>query len=107
MFLEAITHRPKDNDAYAYDHQTVHIQVRTKKNDVQKVNLFHGDKYDWQNISEITQMKKIASATLFDYWQAEVRPPYRRLRYGFQFFSGSKQIFTGFRNQCHLLYSPF
>ncbi|MEW9669410.1 alpha-glycosidase [Ammoniphilus sp. 3BR4] len=92
MFLEAIYHRPKDNYAYAYDSQTVHLRVRTKKNDVQKVNLYHGDKYNWDYISETSEMIKIASDELFDYWQVEVRPPYRRLRYSFQFLSGSKQV---------------
>ena len=31
MFKEAIYHRPKDNYAYAYDEQTIHIRVRTRE----------------------------------------------------------------------------
>ncbi|MDF2648925.1 MAG: alpha-glycosidase [Paenibacillus sp.] len=35
--LEAVYHRPKLNWAYAYDLQTIHLRLRTKRNDVQNV----------------------------------------------------------------------
>ncbi len=47
MLKEAIYHRPKDNFAYAYDKETLHIMLQTKKNDMDSVGLIFGDPYDW------------------------------------------------------------
>lgn len=61
MFKEAIYHRPKDNYAYAYDEQTIHIRVRTKRDDIQSADLIYGDPYEWKDgkwISSSTPMKK-------------------------------------------------
>ena len=33
----------KNNYAYAYNDKTLHIRIRTKKNDIEKVNLIFGD----------------------------------------------------------------
>lgn len=43
MLKEAIYHRPKGNFAYAYKEETLHIRLKTKKNDANKVNLIYGD----------------------------------------------------------------
>ncbi|WP_226580684.1 glycoside hydrolase family 13 protein [Halobacillus litoralis] len=86
MFKEAVYHRPNNNDAYAYDDKTIHIRLRTKKNDIDKVTLIHGDPYDWKNQqwqADFLIMEKSGSDELFDYWLAALNPPYRRLRYSF------------------------
>ncbi|AST90561.1 alpha-glycosidase [Sutcliffiella cohnii] len=86
MNKEAIYHRPKNNFAYAYDEKTLHIRIRTKKDDVNSIQLIHGDPYIWENnewVFETKHMKKSGSDSLFDYWFAEVQPPFKRLRYGF------------------------
>ncbi|WP_235597960.1 alpha amylase N-terminal ig-like domain-containing protein, partial [Geobacillus sp. B4113_201601] len=79
MFKEAVYHRPTDNFAYAYDERTLHLRLRTKKGDVDKVELLHGDPYEWRNGAwqfETMPMKKTGSDEWFDYWLAEVQPPY-------------------------------
>ncbi|MFK3959599.1 glycoside hydrolase family 13 protein [Pseudalkalibacillus hwajinpoensis] len=86
MFKEAIYHRPKNNYAYAYDKETLHLMIRTKKDDVTSTSLIYGDPYDWKdNTWQFTskKMKVTGSDSLFDYWSIEIQPPYRRLRYGF------------------------
>lgn len=86
MIREAIYHRPKNNFAYAYNENTVHIRLRTKKDDVKEVVLLHGDPYAWENGSWLfskTAMKKSGSTALFDYWFISIEPKFRRLRYGF------------------------
>ncbi|MFC7322447.1 glycoside hydrolase family 13 protein [Halobacillus campisalis] len=86
MLKEAVYHRPKNNYAYAYDKETIHIRLHTKKDDVKKVSLIHGDPYDWNKGEWQTQraeMKKTGSDDLFDYWFASIQPLYRRLRYSF------------------------
>ncbi|WP_070119829.1 alpha-glycosidase [Bacillus marinisedimentorum] len=98
MLKEAIYHRPKNNYAYAYDKTTLHIRIRTKKNDMDAVELLHGDPYDWIDGEwqvSYSLMQKSGSDDLFDYWFIAIKPPFRRLRYGFRMFSGTeKTTFT-------------
>ncbi|MGG6432536.1 alpha-glycosidase [Anoxybacillus sp. D401a] len=87
MLKEAIYHRPKDAFAYAYDERTLHIRLRTKKDDVDAVFLLFGDPYIWENGEwqfDKQPMQKSGCDALFDYWFIAVQPPYRRLRYGFE-----------------------
>ncbi len=58
MLKEAIYHRPKGNFAYAYKEETLHIRLKTKKNDANKVNLIYGDPYDWKKKKMDLQEKK-------------------------------------------------
>lgn len=98
MLKEAIYHRPKNNFAYAYDQETLHIRLRTKKNDVEQVALIHGDPYDWvSNVwqTKRTTMTRASSDSLFDYWFVEITPPHRRLRYGFDINGQQESIFYG------------
>lgn len=86
MMKEAVYHRPKNNFAYAYDEKTIHIRLRTKKNDINKVTLIHGDPYEWKDDQWQTNRKKMfhtGSDERFDYWFVSLQPPYRRLRYSF------------------------
>jgi cyclomaltodextrinase len=105
MLKEAIYHRPKDNFAYAYDEKTLHIRLRTKKNDVEQVQLIYGDPYEWENGKWQTNrapMQKSGSDELFDYWFIAIVPPYRRLRYGFELLSeDERMVYTekGFFNE--------
>lgn len=85
MRREAVYHRPKNNWSYAYDRETVHVRFRTGRGDVNRVVLLHGDKYEWHECGyETAEMRIFARDELFDYWQAAVRPKYRRLKYGFR-----------------------
>lgn len=93
MLREAIYHRPKLNWAYAYDGRTVHLRVRTRRNDVDEVEAIIGDKYAWEQTVQTVPMRKWTSDELFDYWQTEAVPPYRRLRYAFHFRSGSDSLY--------------
>ncbi|MGK9250978.1 glycoside hydrolase family 13 protein [Paenibacillus humicus] len=100
MNLESILHRPKANWAYGYDTRTIHIRLRTKKDDMDEVILVHGDKYAWDRTVSRLVMKKLPSDDRFDYWQAEVQPSLRRLRYAFLLRSGGEELYfeeKGFR----------
>jgi len=87
MLKEAIYHRPKNEFAYAYDKHTLHITLRTKRNDIHSVQLIFGDPYIWKDgewqIQKIA-MQKTGNDSLFDYWFAAVKPEFRRMRYGFE-----------------------
>ncbi|WP_284139204.1 glycoside hydrolase family 13 protein [Virgibacillus sp. LDC-1] len=87
MIKEAIYHRPKENWAYAYNETTLHIFLRTKRNDVDAVALVYGDPYIWNEgkwLYETIAMKKSGSTDLYDYWFVAVQPEFRRMRYGFR-----------------------
>ncbi|OES44780.1 alpha-glycosidase [Domibacillus iocasae] len=87
MLKEAIYHRPKNNFAYAYDEKTVHIMMKSKKQDLDRVDLLYGDPYIWKDGAwqyKTKEMKLSGSDEWFDYWFAAVEPEFRRLRYGFE-----------------------
>lgn len=79
----AVRHRPKSEQAYAYDEETVHVRLRTERGDVTGVTLLWGDKYDWDGSSALTPMRRVGHDDRFDYWEATVEPPHRRLAYAF------------------------
>ncbi|MDQ8733813.1 glycoside hydrolase family 13 protein [Paenibacillus sp. LHD-38] len=92
MLLEAVYHRPKQNWAYAYDGKTLHLRLRTKKDDVAAVEAIVGDKYAWEQTTTTVPMRILSSDARFDYWETAVIPPFRRLRYAFRLTSGSESI---------------
>jgi cyclomaltodextrinase / maltogenic alpha-amylase / neopullulanase len=95
LLKEAIYHRPKDNYAYVCANGQLHIQIRTKKDDMKEVTLVHGDPYDWgekQWTTTTSPMHKSGTDQMFDYWFAKVFPPFKRLRYGFILDDGSETI---------------
>ncbi|AIE59308.1 Maltogenic alpha-amylase [Bacillus methanolicus MGA3] len=90
----SVFHRPTDNFAYPFGEVSLHIRIKTKKNNILKAELLYGDQYEWKNTSWIyfkQELQKIGSDFLFDYWQIEIIPPYQRLRYGFILHSGNEQ----------------
>lgn len=92
MQLESIYHSPSHRWAYAYDEETFHLRIRTKRDDVERVIAVAGDKYDWdQHVQEI-EMDHIAADSLHDYWEAVVRPKFKRFSYGFRLHSGDETI---------------
>ncbi|MGL5328517.1 MAG: glycoside hydrolase family 13 protein [Peptostreptococcaceae bacterium] len=108
---EAIVHIPKSNYCYGYDKDTLHIRIRTKKSEVNKVTLKIGDPYDWQeggagggNLSEggsnwigenNVEMKIEAQTEYFDYWFCEFKPEYKRSRYAFIIENDTESILYG------------
>lgn len=110
MNYHAIYHRPKQNYAYAYDQKTIHLRVRTAKDEIETAKVIFGDPYHWVTgggggnlnaegasgwISETVDMKKEASTDLFDFWIAEVSPKFRRMRYAFILESDKERILFG------------
>ncbi|UHA72310.1 alpha-glycosidase [Paenibacillus sp. 481] len=93
MLLEAMYHRPKLNWSYAYDRETIHLRLRTKKDDAASVQVIYGDKFnvgtEEQSNMLTAEMTIRYQDEMFDYWQAEVQPKFRRLAYCFQ-ITGSK-----------------
>lgn len=98
MLKEAIYHRPKNSFAYSYDKETLHIRFRAKKGDITKGYLIYGDPYEWTSEGWKNAKKSMileGSDELFDYWFVEVKPQYKRLRYGFEIHSKDECLVYG------------
>lgn len=93
MLLEALYHVPRDKWAYAYNSSTIHLRVRTKRDDVEQVFAMTGDKYDWQTTYQEFAMEKAAHDAMFDYWEVAVKPKYKRLSYAFKLMAGSETVY--------------
>lgn len=98
ILKESLLHIPKSNYAYGYDEKVLHIRLRSKKGDVEKITLRIGDPYMWEDIvaagnlnstgqnwsgGKYIPMKKEVETELFDYWIAEYEPENNRSRYCF------------------------
>lgn len=86
MNQASIFHKANHSYAYAYDVEYIHIRIQTGKNEVQQIELIFGDPYDFSDGNWKYQrrtMSKIGSCSRYDYWQIQIRPDFKRLRYGF------------------------
>ena len=86
MELTAIYHRPESEYAYLYKEGQLHIRIRTKINDVQKVILHYGDPFIFieDKYEAKKEMTKVTSDTLLDYWQVTVSVGFLRIQYLFE-----------------------
>ncbi len=102
MNKAAIYHRAKTNLAYAYDESSLHIRLRTAKNDLQSVSLYCADPYEWECADEATNkwewkrvllpMTKKETTSLHDYWFIEIKPEYNRFKYAFVVNDGLEEL---------------
>lgn len=86
MELTAVYHRPESEYAYLYKEGQVHIRIRTKKDDVEKIVLHYGDPFIFleDSYEDVKDMVKVTSDALFDYWQVAVSVRFARLQYLFE-----------------------
>ena len=86
MELAAIYHRPESEYAYLYKEGQVHIRIRTKKEDIEKIVLHYGDPFVFleDSYEDVKEMVKVTSDDLFDYWQVAVSVDFGRLQYLFE-----------------------
>lgn len=102
MEKAALYHRPESEYAYLYDKETMHIRLRTKRDDVSSVKLISGDPYlihetTWYNESE--KMAIIAQTEEYDYWFIEKTADFKRLQYAFELRDDchNEEVFYGDR----------
>ncbi|VPQ68926.1 neopullulanase [Streptococcus pneumoniae] len=86
MELSAIYHRTESEYAYLYKDKKLHIRIRTKKGDIESINLHYGDPFIFMEefYQDTKEMVKITSGTLFDHWQVEVSVDFARIQYLFE-----------------------
>ena len=86
----ALFHRPIDQFAYLINSDTLHIRLQTKRDDVSSAQLIYGDPYINENgkwVYHTLDMTSAGKDGLFEYWHAYVKPPHKRIRYGFHLTS--------------------
>lgn len=111
--LSALVHNPKSAMCYARDNSTLHVRLRSAKDEIEKVTLWIGDPYEWavggldggnlggSDAHGWTGGREIPMAVEAETqhqtcWLAEFTPPKRRARYGFILYSkgtGQKILF--------------
>lgn len=100
MNIAALYHRTESEFAYLYDEKTLHLRLRTAKNDVRKVQLLSADPYllkeaNWSSKPQF--LHKELSTGLHDYWEIAVTAPFKRLAYAFviddKYFYGDQGVF--------------
>ena len=95
MERTAIFHRPIDQFAYLINSDTLHIRLQTKKDDVSSAQLIYGDPYINENgewIYHTLNMSLSGKDQLFDYWHVYVKPPHKRIRYGFKLHAEHEEL---------------
>jgi len=81
MELSSIYHRPESEFAYLYDQEHIHLRLRSKRGDLSKVRVVFQDPFLTEQ--EETELTLVAETSIFDFWQAQVTVPHRRLMYYF------------------------
>ena len=91
MEISAIYHRPDSEMAYLVNEDLFQIRLKTKHNDLKKVELLYGDPYgtkvnekdqsEWAH--DVLAMERKFQSEYHDYWIANIKVPTNRLQYAF------------------------
>ena len=94
MNKSGILHIPMSQYAYGMDESHVVIRLRTAKDDLKKCTLYYGDRACRKTpvIFTKVEMKIIAQAPLYDYYEVVLENPYKRLCYYFELDDGTEKI---------------
>lgn len=88
MNYAAIYHRPESEYAFLLDKETMHIRLRTAKDDIRKVEIVYGDPYAIRSLNSNWYLQKVPmerglSTDVYDYWTISIKEPKHRVAYGF------------------------
>ncbi|UWD34896.1 glycoside hydrolase family 13 protein [Mycoplasma cottewii] len=80
----SILHIQKSNMAYCYDENTIHLLLKTKKDDLAHAKVYYQDPFNWGNNLKEVEMRKVGSSDIHDFWFVEIYPEHKRLAYFFE-----------------------
>ncbi len=92
MNIHALCHIPKSNYAYAYRSDVLHIRLRTAKDDMSRVNIVFGHKFNWVDSKQIREMQWICTDEYYDYYQFELYETDFRIGYYFELTCGEETL---------------
>jgi len=95
MFLEAIYHSTDSEYCHAIDENTILLRLRAKKGNLSKCVVCYGERYYPRENVLVTpvDMNKVASDSLFDYFEAEITTGFERICYYFILYDGKSSIY--------------
>jgi cyclomaltodextrinase / maltogenic alpha-amylase / neopullulanase len=99
----ALWHNAKSEYSYAYDSKTLHLVLRSAKNDIDVVKIIFGDPFSWGGDQtgkplwkhKIANMEKRYQSDDFDYYFIEIQPTYLRTKYAFLLESNNETYIYG------------
>ncbi len=107
MNRHAIYHITEPPYAYGKNLNTLVLRIRTAKCDIKKCYVHYRSRYNCQDPYYVKEMKIIAQADLFDYFETEVSVERNRYRYYFELIdTNNNRIFfdeRGFRQKAPTL----
>lgn len=92
MNLYAIWHKSHSEYSYHINDETIHLLLRTAKNDIKEVTILFGDPFYWTRDEKNkkyrwdmkdAKMELKYQDELFDYYFIELKVPTKRIRYAF------------------------
>ena len=95
MLREAIYHKIDSDYCYALAKNKFLVKLRTKQDDVEKVNLIYMDKYKFNEVKKRYHkpMKKIARDGMFDYYEAIIDVDMLSFFYLFELIDKGEKIY--------------
>jgi len=87
MEKSSVVHYARDQFLYSSSLESITIMIMAKKGDIAKMELLHGDPYDFKGskwIHENIEMRNTGSDELYDYYRQTIRLPHLRARYAFR-----------------------
>lgn len=94
MNKKAVLHIPMSQYAFALDEKRMVFRIRTARGDLDTCRLYYGDRSCRQTpvLFDSLPMEAAARDELFDYYEAELVSPYRRLCYYFELTAGEERV---------------
>lgn len=102
MNKHAIFHQAKSYLSYAFDAETLYIYLQTSSDDDLKVSLIYGDPFEWRTIDDvftwvhqIERMEPKYPTQLYTHHFLDIKPPHKRVKYGFLIEYNNTRYFYG------------
>lgn len=94
MNKTAVLHIPMSQFVYGTDEDHITIRIRTGRDDIKKCTLYYGDRSCRQTpvIFSKQEMYLEAQTEIFDFYQADLVQPYKRLCYYFELDDGKEML---------------
>ena len=95
MQRESVYHQPYGSYAYPINQDTLFLQLRTKKGEIEKAYVMHDGKFNWTEDSprNRVELEKYCSDKSFDYFRVAITSETKRFRYYFLLDDGSKTLY--------------
>lgn len=92
LTIEALEHRTVPPYAYPVGPKTLRVRLRAKRGEVRRCRVFYDDRYVHEGSEKTTDMVRVATDQLFDYFQGDLHLALPRFRYAFCVEDGTRRV---------------